>query len=150
MRGVLTIGPGTVIHMLPKQMAGGQQSGGLVITRGARINAVGTAYNPVLFMVSPVEKGGTMGWSGMVLLGRAPVRSGLLTADQSPTGESLAYGGNNRADSSGVLKHVQIKLPDSLSVRLKRKYPAGVYMLGTGSSTRLAYVVTEQLGKQYK
>lgn len=146
----LTIEPGTTIRMLPRPISANEYATGLVITRGATINAIGTPYSPVRFMVSPTGKEKKLGWSGIIMLGRSPDIAGPLSASQSPTGCSLAYGGNLIKDSSGVLKYVRITLPDSLIQKKKRKLPAGVYMLGTGSKTKLEYVIVEQSGKQQK
>ncbi|MFN3412939.1 MAG: hypothetical protein ACK42L_02635, partial [Thermoanaerobaculum sp.] len=63
----LTIEPGTVIY-------GGDQRATLFITRGAKINADGTAMRPIIF-TSPnrVGKRAQRDWGSLVLFGKAPV-----------------------------------------------------------------------------
>ena len=109
----LTIEPGTTIK--------GQFTdpiGGLVITRGSKINAAGTASNPIVFTsASPVPKSGD--WAGIILLGRAKTNAsynGTAGIGEIEGGVSRAvtdslgiYGGTNDADNSGVLQYVRIE-----------------------------------------
>jgi hypothetical protein len=90
--------------------------GGLVITRGAKIIAEGTADKPIVFTSnSPAPRSGD--WAGIVLLGKATANSafngtagtgeiegGVNNAD----GDGL-YGGTDDNDNSGILKYVRIE-----------------------------------------
>jgi hypothetical protein len=117
----LTIEPGTII----KGQAGtGPNSTALIIARGAKINAEGTATQPIIFtsVADEIEPGmiespnldPTLNglWGGVIVLGYAPISAdaesvqieGIPASD--PNG---LYGGTNAADNSGVIKFVSIR-----------------------------------------
>lgn len=111
----LTIEPGTTIK--------GQFTdpvGGLVITRGAKINAAGTAENPIIFTsASATPRSGD--WAGIVILGKAPVNTSFNNTigvgeveggvnDAAGNGLYGAKDGSSDAnDNSGVLQYVRIE-----------------------------------------
>lgn len=109
----LTIEPGTIIKG-SKNTAG---SGSLVITRGAKINAVGTADKPIVFTsAQPVGQRNPQDWGGIILLGKAkvnqPYASGLDGVQVEGIGAGVAdalYGGTDDADNSGTMKYVRIE-----------------------------------------
>jgi hypothetical protein len=136
----ITIEPGTVIkgsYLDP--------IGGLVITRGSKIKAEGTADQPIVFTSnSPNPRSGD--WAGIVLLGKASTNSafngnagtgeiegGINNAD----GDGL-YGGTDDDDNSGILKYVRIEyagfafLPD--------KEINSLTMAGVGRGTLIDHV----------
>ena len=90
--------------------------GGLIITRGAKIIAKGSADKPIIFTSnSPNPRSGD--WAGIVLLGKATTNSsfngtagigeiegGVNNAD----GDGL-YGGTDDNDNSGILQYVRIQ-----------------------------------------
>lgn len=138
----ITIEPGTTIkgsYLDP--------IGGLVITRGAKIMAAGTADQPIVFTSnSPSPRSGD--WAGIVLLGKATTNSsfngnagtgeiegGVNNAD----GDGL-YGGTDDNDNSGTLKYVRIEyagfafLPD--------KEINSLTMGGVGRGTTIDHVQT--------
>jgi hypothetical protein len=108
----LTIQPGTVI-MGDKAATGA----GLFITRGAKINAAGTASQPIVFTSNQPAGSRNIGdWGGIILLGKA--------SNNNPGGEAYveglapsaltAYGGGvspNDNDNSGVMTYVRIEYP---------------------------------------
>lgn len=122
----LTIEPGTVIK---GAVSSGSGAAALVITRGAKIMAEGTAENPIIFTSELDELNGNLTkedtglWGGLVILGRASINSrsdgtvvGAPIEDQvegfSVTGDQTAlitFGGNDDADNSGVLRYVSIR-----------------------------------------
>lgn len=107
----ITIEPGTVIK--------GQYTnpvGGLVVTRGAKINAPGTADKPIVFTsASPSPRSGD--WAGIVILGKAPVNTtfngkageGEIEGGVNDAQGSGLYGGADAADNSGTLQYVRIE-----------------------------------------
>lgn len=127
----LTIEPGTVI----KGQAGtGANATALLIARGAKINATGTAAKPIIFTtvadeISPelVAQGKFNSpnleptinglWGGVIVLGKAKISASSGTADRSevqiegiPTSDPNGlYGGTDDADNSGVIKYVSIR-----------------------------------------
>lgn len=109
----LTIQPGVTI----KASFTGADVAALVITRGAKINASGTASQPIVFTsASPTPRSGD--WGGIVILGRAPV-NGTSTGGGAGTiavegginnSDNLGIaGGTDAADSSGVLRYARIE-----------------------------------------
>ncbi len=92
--------------------------GTLVINRGAKIDAQGTAANPII-MTSQAPKGfrNRGDWGGVVLLGKAYNSNGASATIEGIQGEAGsengAYGPGandaNDADNSGVMKYVRIE-----------------------------------------
>jgi len=124
---VLTIQPGTVIK--GRQKGGGSEAAALVVTRGAQINAAGTASSPIVFTSELDNLAGNLGpddvqlWGGLVILGRAQINSRANDAivaapvvDQvegfsvaAGETEYIIFGGTDDADSSGTLRYVSIR-----------------------------------------
>ncbi|GAA4892769.1 hypothetical protein [Ferrimonas pelagia] len=103
---VLTIVPGTLLL--------GDSEGYLVISRGSKIMADGTADAPIVF--TSVEGG--LGqqtargqWGGLVLLGNAKVNtcSDHTNCDIPFEVGDHPYGGNDDDDNSGVLRYVRVE-----------------------------------------
>jgi len=120
---ILTIDPGTIIKGTPGT---GSLASALIIARGAKINAVGTADQPIIFTSSSdnISCGETSGtnldennrglWGGLLILGNAPCSlSGDVTEAQIegiPADDSFGlYGGTDAADNSGVIQYVSIR-----------------------------------------
>ncbi|PWN70541.1 hypothetical protein C1631_011290 [Chryseobacterium phosphatilyticum] len=135
----LTIEPGT------KVVGEADKNGALIITRGSKIMAEGTAANPIIFTSDkPSPKRGD--WAGVVILGNAPTNASF--GGQNGVGEIEGginnseglglYGGTNAADNSGILKYVRIEyagyafLPD--------KEVNGLTFGGVGNGTVVDYV----------
>jgi hypothetical protein len=135
----LTIEPGTKI------VGEKNTRGALIITRGAKIIANGTATSPIVFtsdQTSP-QRGD---WAGIVILGRARTNAsfngtaGLGEAEGGiNNGEGLGlYGGTDDNDNSGSLQYVRIEyagyafLPD--------KELNGLSMYAIGKATTLKYI----------
>ena len=117
----LTIEPGTII----KGQAGtGANATALIIARGAKINAVGTAAAPIIFtsIADEIQPGQIASpnldptlsglWGGLMIMGNAPISAdassvqieGIPASD--PNG---LYGGSDAADNSGVVKFISIR-----------------------------------------
>jgi hypothetical protein len=130
----------------------------LVINRGSRINAVGTANEPIIFTSQQNLTAGNVGdatqgqWGGVILLGRAPTAvcatgTGPNNAAGSSTtcqlnieglSNSRPYGGANSADNSGTISYAQIRytgvaLADGNELQ-------GLTLGGTGSGTTIDHV----------
>jgi hypothetical protein len=117
----------------------------LIITRGCKINADGTAAKPIVFTseASNPQRGD---WAGLVLLGQAPTNSsfngvqgvgavegGINNSDGLGLYGTPSTQGQNPADNSGILRYVRIEyagyafLPDNEI--------NGLTMAGVGSGT---------------
>jgi len=109
----LTIEAGTVV----KALAGSQENASaLIIKRGAKIMAEGTAAEPIIFtsvddvtLQTPTTFRGL--WGGLIILGNGPHNN--LDNDNGiegvPATENAFYGGDNANDNSGVLTFVSIR-----------------------------------------
>jgi hypothetical protein len=118
----LTIQAGTVIK---GQEGEGADASALMIARGGKLSAVGTASEPIIFTsvlddIQPGEKAGTTldmddrgKWGGLVILGKAPISVSGATEAQIegvPAGETLGlYGGDVATDDSGDISYVSIR-----------------------------------------
>jgi hypothetical protein len=140
----LTIEPGVVIF----------GSGGLdylVVNRGSRLQAAGTAAAPIIFTsranVESLATDTSQGqWGGVIMLGRAPisdclggVSGGSANCEQTYEGlASTLYGGALATDSSGTLQYVQIRyagfeLAPSQEIN-------GLTLAGVGSGTVVDHI----------
>lgn len=104
----LTIPAGTIIR-------GDQGSkGSLLITRGAKLIAEGTASKPIVFTSNKAVGDRNPGdWGGLLILGKAvnniPGGTGLIEGGfTAPFGN---HGGTDNDDNSGVLKYVRVEFP---------------------------------------
>lgn len=119
----LTIEPGTIIKGTP---GSGSLASALIVARGAKINAVGTSSQPIIFTSSTdnIGVGETSGtnldendrglWGGLIVLGYAPCSfSGDVTELQIegiPADDAFGlYGGTDAADDSGSLQYISIR-----------------------------------------
>jgi hypothetical protein len=98
----LTIRPGTTIF--------GEKStlGALVIERGARIDAQGTADSPIIMTSDqPAGRRARGDWGGLIINGSAPLNiPGGVKSGEGDTGQ---FGGTNAADNSGTIRYVRVE-----------------------------------------
>jgi hypothetical protein len=107
----LTIQPGVIIKGLTSV-----NGTALIITRGSKLNAIGTAANPIVFTSGKtVAQGRQPGdWGGVILLGRAGfnTNNGVNNIEGITANANTEYGGGltpNDNDDSGTLKYVRIE-----------------------------------------
>ena len=137
----LTIQPGTIIE--------GDQAtkGALIITRGSKMQAIGTVSQPIVFTSNQPAGFRSYGdWGGLILCGSAPVND--------PAGERLIeggvdavkglYGGVNPTDNSGTLKYVRIEFAGIAF--LPNNEVNGLTCGGVGSGTTIDYVQVSYSG----
>ncbi|MBB2149431.1 hypothetical protein [Pedobacter gandavensis] len=104
----LTIPAGTVIRGDKVSKAT------LVVTRGGKINAEGTAAKPIVFTSNEAVGNRAPGdWGGIIILGKStnniPGGEGLIEGGLTlPEGN---HGGTIPDDNSGVLKYVRVEFP---------------------------------------
>jgi len=118
----LTIEPGVVIKGSEGQEA---NASSLLIARGARIMAMGTADAPIIMtsindniqpgdIASPnLDVNFTGLWGGLIVLGNAPVSTkagdeGRIEGIPADVAEGL-YGGNDPMDNSGIIRYVSVR-----------------------------------------
>ena len=144
----LTIQPGTVIRGDVDPLL----KSALVISRGSKIIAEGTATNPIIFTSGKAAGSRAPGdWGGLVLLGRGlyNVNNGWANvegfAPASSTDYRMRFGADatlgevaNNADNSGSLKYVRIEFG---GVLLSANNEINGLTLGAvGSGTTIDYV----------
>ena len=142
----LTIEPGTVIKGKPGQ---GESASALVVARGGRILAEGTADNPIIFTAEaddvddpedlPIDARGL--WGGVIILGRATLNS--TPGESSIEGISVTetrgvYGGSDDSDNSGVFRYVSIRYGGT-DIGAGNEIN-GLTMGGVGSGTLIEFV----------
>lgn len=107
---VLEVEPGTTVY--------GESStnGMLVIRRGSKLMAEGTAEAPIVFTSSKEDGARARGdWGGLILNGRAPVNGCDEGACEAfGEGGTGFYGADDEEDSSGVLKYVRVEFAGTL------------------------------------
>jgi hypothetical protein len=125
--------------------------GGLVVTRGSKLVAVGTASCPIIFtsnQLSPVSGD----WSGIIFLGKAQTNNPGANVEGISTtaypGRDVAYGSadsievgtgtNLNNDNSGALKYVRIEYAGyALSTNNEIN---GLTLAGVGRGTTIDFV----------
>ena len=127
----LTIEPGTVI------MGDKATKGTLIVERGGKIMAEGTAAKPIVFTsAQPAGQRAAGDWGGLIILGKAPVNLG--SAAKIEGGVDREYGGSDAADNSGVLKYVRVEYP-GIAFQPDNEIN-GITFGGVGSGTTVDYV----------
>jgi trimeric autotransporter adhesin len=138
----LTIQEGTKIYAEEGSQA---NASALVIKRGGKINAVGTADEPIVF-TSIQEKDNELTkddrgfWGGLIILGKAPHNNpgNDNFIEGVPVEEQAYYGGDDPLDNSGRLKFVSIRHGGS---ELDPDEEINGLTLGAvGSSTSISFV----------
>jgi hypothetical protein len=141
---ILTIEPGTIIHFAEGQ---GLQASALIVARGGKIIAEGTADKPIIFTSERDDLNGSVNvkedglWGGIIILGNAPMNtiSNEGHIEGIPISEPRGiYGGNNENDNSGILKYVSIRHSGSFLGQANEIN--GLTLGGVGSGTILEYI----------
>jgi hypothetical protein len=110
LRGAVFVDEGATLTIQPGTMAVGETAtqGTLVVARGGRIIADGTADAPIVFTSDqPIGSRGRGDWGGLIINGRAPINlPGGVGIGEGDTGQ---YGGNDPYDNSGILRYVRVE-----------------------------------------
>ncbi len=133
LRGLVYVTSGAILTIEPGTKIVGEtgKTGGLIITRGSKIIADGTAAKPIVF-TSEAANPQRGDWAGLVLLGQAPANSsfngiqgvgavegGINNSDGLGLYGTPSTQQQNPADNSGILHYVRIEyagyafLPDN-------------------------------------
>jgi hypothetical protein len=144
----LTIQPGTVIKGATKdQDPDGQNRGGtLIIGQGAKIDARGTAQQPIVFTSSKAAGQRSYGdWGGVVLIGKAPHNQPGATSPEGGIPGTLGTT-NDPNDNSGVMQYVRIEFPGIALTNLANSEINGLTLYAVGSATTLDHIQVSYSG----
>lgn len=138
----LNIEEGTVIQ---GKSGEGSAASALVVARGGKIEAVGTATEPIIFTFEG-DTGNTnpstrAQWGGLIVLGKATLNSspGESAIEGIPTTELRGlYGGTVDNDDSGTIKYVSIRHGGS-NIGADNEIN-GLTLGGVGTGTTIEYV----------
>jgi len=128
----LTIEAGTVIY------GDTESKGTLIIQKGGKIQAVGTASNPIIFTSEKAPGFRQPGdWGGVVICGKATNNVAGGEAELEG-GYGAFHGGNDDSDNSGTLKYVQINFA---GIPINPNEEVNSLTMGSvGSGTTIEYV----------
>jgi hypothetical protein len=130
--GVLTIAPGTLV------IGDRATKGTLIVQRGSKIIAEGTAANPII-MTSERKPGEREpgDWGGLVICGNGVINvpAGVNELEGKYGG---FYGGKNDADNSGSLKYVRVEYA-GIPINPNEEVNSFTFG-GVGSGTTLEYL----------
>jgi len=123
--------------------------GALVVTRGSKLHAEGTAASPITFSSdSDADYDGSGEWGGLIIQGFAPQygANNTGTCDLNGvcnvTGEGGAlvgkFGGTDAADNSGILKYVRIA--EAGKIAGPNNEVNGLTLQGVGHGTTIDYI----------
>jgi hypothetical protein len=134
----LTIKPGTIIKGDKATKAT------LIIERGAKLMAEGTADSVIVFTSNQPKGSRSYGdWGGLILCGKAPINttSGEAKIEGGPRSY---FGGTDATDNSGILKYVRVEF---CGVEYATDNEInGVTLGGIGSGTTIDYVQVSYSG----
>jgi hypothetical protein len=139
----LTIEPGTLIKGISNTKAS------LIIERGSKIMAAGTATQPIVFTSDKPKGERARGdWGGVVLCGKATTNK-----HDNGTGVGIAeggigsnYGGTDDNDNSGVLQYVRIEFPGIPLTSTPNSEINGLTLYAVGSETTIDHIQVSYSG----
>jgi len=147
LRGLVYVTDGATLTIEPGTKIVGEKTtrGALIVTRGCKLIANGTADKPILFTSdqSNPQRGD---WAGIVLMGRARTNASVVLNGITVWGQGEAeggindasgnglFGGTDDADNSGSLKYVRIEYGGYAFLPDKELNGLGMYALGTGTT----------------
>ncbi len=129
----LTIPAGTIIK------GDSATKGTLIISRGGKINAVGTAAKPIVFTSNSASKAPGQ-WGGIIILGKGQNFLGAnIDIEGLDVGDPLTqYGGSDDEDNSGEMKYVRIEF-GGVEAQTDKEIN-GLTLGSVGSGTKISYI----------
>ncbi|MCU0376950.1 MAG: Ig-like domain-containing protein [Bacteroidales bacterium] len=139
----LTIEAGTIIKGVSNTKAT------LIIERGSKIIAAGTASKPIVFTSDkPVGQRATGDWGGVVICGLAKTNK-----HDEGTGVGIAeggigskYGGTDDNDNSGILQYVRIEFPGIPLTSTANSEINGLTLYSVGKATVIDHIQVSYSG----
>jgi hypothetical protein len=133
----LTIEPGTLIRGVSNTKAA------LIVERGSKIMAAGTADKPIVFTSDKAVGSRASGdWGGVVICGKATTNK-----HDNGTGVGIAeggigseYGGTDDNDNSGVLQYVRIEFPGVPLTSTANSEINGLTLYSVGKATTIDHI----------
>ena len=110
LRGAVFVRDGATLNIQAGTTVIGEtwSQGTLIVSRGGRINAVGTAEQPIVMTSDqPAGSRARGDWGGLIVNGRAVINTPAGTA--AGEGDTGVYGGTDDNDNSGTLKYVRLE-----------------------------------------
>jgi hypothetical protein len=156
LKGFVYVMSGATLHIPAGTIITGDKAtkGTLVVSRGGKIDAVGTVDKPIIFTSAlPAGARREADWGGVILLGKAPINptggeakieGGLVPTSGGDEKTYIWYGGTDAADNSGTMKYCRIEFagiaysPDNEI--------NGLTFGGVGSGTSISYIQVYRSG----
>lgn len=136
--GVLNIQAGTIIK------GNKASNGSLIVKRGGKIYANGTASSPVVFTSESAPGSRNAGdWGGIIICGRAPINlpGGSGTVEGGP---DATFGGTDESDNSGALTYVRIEF-GGIAFQPNNEIN-GLTLAGVGNGTIVDHIQVSHCG----
>ena len=147
--GQVDVAPGAILTIQPGTFIKGKEGtvSALIVLRGAKINAVGTEQNPIVFTSyklldnNPSTTAFPGEFGGIILLGNAPANVKKSIEGISSLDYKYKFGGDlgtNPADNSGILKYVRIEYAGYILA--EGNEINGLTCAGVGSGTTIDHI----------
>ncbi len=137
--GLVKVRPGATLTIEAGTTIYGDESGDdfIVVMKGAKIMAEGTASEPIVFTseaaLNNPANADVGQWGGLTILGNAPTNHENPYYEVDENDADFAFGGTDANDNSGVLRHVQI-LNSGITVGTDQEIN-GLSLAGVGAGT---------------
>jgi hypothetical protein len=146
--GVVSVKAPAVLTVLPGVTVYGNPQTALIIEQGAKIMAIGTPEEPIVFTSNkPAGSRARGDWGGISINGYAPINNAGGSCPDNPqtaVGEAGmgVYGGCNSHDNSGTLRYVRIEY-GGYRMDGENEWNA-LTLQGVGDETIIEYVQCDQ------
>jgi hypothetical protein len=110
LRGAVFVRSGSALNISAGTTVIGESGsvGTLIVERGGRLNAIGTAAAPIVFTSDQAPGSRGRGdWGGIIINGRARINFG--SGEAAGEGDTGVYGGTDDNDNSGILRYVRVE-----------------------------------------
>jgi len=110
LRGAVFVRSGGTLNIAAGTRVIGESGsvGTLIVERGGRLNAIGTAAAPIVFTSDQaIGQRGRGDWGGIIMNGRAPLN--FEGGEAVGEGDTGVFGGTDPNDNSGTLQYVRVE-----------------------------------------